>query len=75
MPLPDNPTWLKQSNIVTLMSYDFKTIQIRVLIALIEKIQRAIEESITQKVSYEQLSLFKEFESSEKIFFTIKTNL
>lgn len=72
VPLPDNPTWLKQSNIVTLMSYDFKTIQIRVLIALIEKIQGAIEESITQKVSYEQLSLFKEFESSEKIFFTIK---
>lgn len=70
--LPDNPTWLKQSNVVTLMSYDFKTIQIRVLITLIEKIQGAIEESITRKVSYEQLSLFKEFESSEKLLFTIK---
>lgn len=70
--LPDNPTWLKQSNIITLMSYDFKTIQIRVLITLIEKIQSAIEESIIRRVSYQQLSLFQEFENSEKLLFTIK---
>lgn len=70
--LPNNPTWLKQSNIVTLMSYDFKTIQIRVLIALIEKMQGAIEESILRKVSVQQLSLFQEFSDKEKIFFTIR---
>lgn len=70
--LPENPTWIKQSNIVTLMSYDFKTLQMRVLISLIEKIQGAIEESITKKVSVEQLTLFQEFKDKEKIFFTLK---
>lgn len=27
--LPENPTWLKQPNVVTLMAGDFKTVQIR----------------------------------------------
>ena len=31
--LPENPTWLKQPNVVTLMAGDFKTVQIRILIA------------------------------------------
>lgn len=68
--LPDNPTWLKQSNIITLMSYDFKTLQIRVLIALIEKIQNAMEESINN-TPFEQLTLFSEFNNSDKIHFAI----
>ena len=37
--LPENPTWLKQPNVVTLMAGDFKTVQIRILIAVIEKLQ------------------------------------
>lgn len=44
--LPENPTWLKQPNVVTLMAGDFKTVQIRILIAVIEKLQNVIELSI-----------------------------
>lgn len=64
--LPDNPTWLKQPNVVTLMAADFKTIQIRVLIAVIEKIQNAVEQSVVyfeknkNTIPYEQLTLFQE---------------
>lgn len=63
--LPDNPTYLKQSNIVTLMAGDFKTLQIRVIISVIEKLQDAIEKSITYfnqhgtSIPCEQLSLFE----------------
>lgn len=65
--LPDKITWLKQPNVVTLMAADFRTVQIRVLIAVIEKIQNAIEQSVvyTQKngvtIPFEQLTLFQEF--------------
>jgi len=65
--LPENPTWLKQPNVVTLMAGDFKTVQIRILIAVIEKLQNAIELSIQHLDKYgtsipcEQLSLFQEY--------------
>lgn len=66
VPLPDNPTYLKQSNLVTLMAGDFKTIQLRVIISVIEKLQDAIEKSILYFNQYgtsipcEQLSLFED---------------
>lgn len=65
--LPENPTWLKQPNVVTLMAGDFKTVQIRILIAVIEKLQNVIELSIQYIDKYgtsipcEQLSLFQEY--------------
>lgn len=65
--LPENPTWLKQPNVVTLMAGDFKTVQIRILIAVIEKLQNVIELSIQHIDKYgtsipcEQLSLFQEY--------------
>lgn len=68
--LPENPTWLKQPNLITLMSHDFRTIQIRVLIALVERIQGSIEESI-QGIKFEQMSLFKEFDNPSKIILPI----
>lgn len=65
--LPENTTWLKQPNVVTLMAGDFKTVQIRILIAVIEKLQNVIELSIQHLDKYgtsipcEQLSLFQEY--------------
>jgi len=70
--LPDNPTWIKQPNIITLMSYNFGTLNVRVLITVIEKIQAAVEESIlhfTRKdgINAEQLELFRENKNSNSI--------
>jgi hypothetical protein len=70
--LPDNPTWIKQPNIITLMSYNFGTLNVRVLITVIEKIQSAVEESIhhfTKKDGFnvEQLDLFKEIQNTNVI--------
>ena len=64
--LPTNPTFLKQSNLITLMTGDFKTVQLRVIISVIEKLQVAIEQSIsffnnTGTIPFEQLSLFQEY--------------
>lgn len=70
--LPDHTTWLKQPNIITLLSYDFKTLQIRILISIIEKLQSSIEQSIN-KVAFEQLSLFKEFNDKNKLLLSIPT--
>jgi len=64
--LPTDPTWLKQPNLITLMSFDYKNIQMKVLISVVEKIQNAIEENI-KGVHYEQTSLFKEMDNSNKI--------
>lgn len=64
--LPDNPTYLKQSNLVTLMAGDFKTLQIRVIISVIEQLQDAIEKSILYynqhgtSIPSKQLSLFED---------------
>ena len=52
MELPENPTWLKQPNVVTLMAGDFKTVQIRILIAVIEKLPNVIELSIQHLDKY-----------------------
>ena len=55
------------SNVVTSMAGDFKTVQIRILIAVIEKLQDVIELSIQHLDKYgtsipcEQLSLFQEY--------------
>ena len=71
--LPDKITWLKQPNVVTLMAADFRTVQIRVLIAVIEKIQNAIEQSVVYKqkfgstLPFEQLSLFQEYADRVRI--------
>lgn len=70
--LPDNPTWIKQPNIITLMSYDFNTLNVRVLITVIEKIQTAVEESIQHfvkkdGVGFEQLALFEEYKNENVI--------
>ncbi len=64
--LPQNITWLKQPNLITLMSGDFKTLQIRVLISLVEKLQGGIEDSL-KKVPFQQMALFEDyFKSSNK---------
>lgn len=52
--LPEQITWLKQSNLVSSMAHDFTVIQMRVLILVVEKLQQEIERSINS----EQLSLF-----------------
>lgn len=69
--LPQNPTWLKQPNVVTLMSSNFKTLQVRILIALIERIQQSIDERIN-KIPESQLSLFKDANDNGKVKVDIK---
>lgn len=48
--LPENPTWLKQPNVVTLMAGDFKTVQIRILIAVIEKLTQYFKSNTIDSV-------------------------
>ena len=50
--LPENPTWLKQPNVVTLMLVILRSVQIRILIAVIEKLQDVIELSIQHLDKY-----------------------
>lgn len=57
--LPDNVTWLKQPNIITLMSCDLNKMQMRSIIILIE----ALQEDINKRISgtpFAQLSLFRD---------------
>jgi hypothetical protein len=57
--LPDNVTWLKQPNLITLMSCDLSKMQMRAVVVLIE----ALQEDINRKLSgapYSQLFLFKD---------------
>jgi len=61
--LPKTITLLKQPNIITLMSYDFKLTNIRVLISVIEKVQDSIEENL-RGVPVQQTSLFADDEKS-----------
>ncbi|MBE6246355.1 MAG: replication initiation protein [Bacteroidales bacterium] len=62
--LPENITWLKQPNLITFMSHDFRLMQMRLLILVVEKMQKVIEESIQNYEKYGvssadgQLSLF-----------------
>ena len=64
--LPENITWLKQPNLITFMSHDFRLMQMRLLILVVEKMQKVIEESIQNYEKYGvssadgQLSLFGE---------------
>lgn len=57
--LPDNVTWLKQPNIITLMSCDLNKIQMRAIIILIETLQEDINKRISG-APFAQLSLFKD---------------
>ncbi|MDR0603543.1 MAG: replication initiation protein [Bacteroidales bacterium] len=68
--LPDNHTWLKQPNLITMLSADFNTLHLRVLIALIEKLQYSIEQSANH-VPYQQLSIFREQTVNNRIIITI----
>jgi len=70
--LPPTVTWLKQSNLVTLMSYDYKVVQIRVLVAVIEKLQSVIEVSINKQNVRPHLELFSEL-NSDRVSFSIPT--
>jgi len=64
--LPDNPTWLKQPNLVTMLSGDLSNLHSRIIISLVEKLQDSISQSIN-KVPIEQLSLFKEHKETDQI--------
>ncbi|BAD51374.1 replication initiation protein [Bacteroides fragilis] len=69
--LPSNPTWLKQPNIITLMNFDYKVIQLRILICLLERIQSYIEDAINGK-GFEQMLPFEEFKAEKKVAFAIQ---
>jgi hypothetical protein len=70
--LPNNPTWLKQPTLITMLSAEFNTLHLRVLISLVEKIQNSIEQSI-KNVPLQQLSLFQEQQYRDRILVTIPT--
>lgn len=70
--LPNNPTWLKQPTLITMLSADFNTLHLRVLISLVDKIQTSIEQSI-KNVPIQQLSLFREQPYNDRILVTIPT--
>lgn len=60
----------KQSNIVTFMSTDYKLLQLKVVSALMEKLQNAIEDSVrinNKGEKFEQLQIFSEFENSNEL--------
>lgn len=64
--LPDNVTWLKQPNIITLMSCDLNKMHLRVVITLIEALQVDMNRRIGG-VPFGQLSIFQEEEDETKI--------
>lgn len=70
--LPNNPTWLKQPTLITMLSADFNTLHLRILISLVDKIQNSIEQSI-KNVPMQQLSLFKEQQFGDRIMVVIPT--
>lgn len=70
--LPDKTTWLKQPTLITMLSADFNTLHLRVLISLVDKIQNSIEQSI-KNVPLMQLSLFQEQPYNDRILVTIPT--
>jgi hypothetical protein len=63
--LPDNVTWLKQPNIITLMSCDLSKMQMRAVIIIVEALQDDINKRIGG-TPFAQLSLFKD-EDEDKI--------
>ncbi len=71
--IPNNPTWLKQPTVFTMLSGDFNTLHLRILISLVEKVQDSIEQSINN-IPTTQLSLFKKDKvQNNKIVLTIPT--
>ena len=58
-----------QPNAITMMSMDFTSIQIKVLILVIDKLQSTIEE-ILNGISFENTPIFAEIDSSNQV--TIK---
>ena len=69
--LPNNPIWLKQSNLITMMNMDYSVIQLRTLICVVEKIQCIMEEVLSGR-HFEQLSLYPEMQSNGKLTLMIK---
>lgn len=63
--LPDKVTWIKQPNIITLMSCDLNKMHLRVLVTVIDKIQDDINARISGQ-PLGQLSLFKD-EDEDKL--------
>ena len=66
--LPENITWLKQSNFTTLMSYDYSLVQLRALVSVIERVQNVIEKSITLKGKEPLMDLFSEVDGNNLMF-------
>lgn len=69
--LPDDYTLLKQPTMVTLMRSDLSLNALRILLALIEKLQDPMEVILTKKAVPEQLSLFTEAKDTEYIYIPI----
>ena len=65
--LPDTVTLIKQPTIVTMMRADFLLLQYKIFVSLMEKLQIAVNESISKKITPQQLSLFQEFKESNNI--------
>lgn len=70
--LPATMTMLKQPNTVTFMSYDYKSIQLKALITVIEHLQFAIEASIREANSVRQLALFDQASDKVKLVIPIR---
>lgn len=69
--LPKKITWLKQPNLITLMSCDLTTLQIRAVVTIIEKLQDDINARIGGS-EIKQLSLFKENEDIIKFYIAVR---
>lgn len=69
--LPDDYTLLKQPTMVTLMRSDLSLNGLRILLALIEKLQDPMETLLTKKLVPEQLTLFSDAKESDHIFIPI----
>lgn len=69
--LPDNPTWLKQPNLITMLSADLNTLHLRVLISIIEKLQSSIDQ-LVNGAPFQQLNLFQQT-VNDRIIITIPT--
>ena len=68
---PVSVTWLKQSNIVTLMRCDYGVMHYKVLVNVIHKLQSAMDESLNGVV-FEQLALFREFDNRDRMMVSIQ---
>lgn len=69
--LPNSITRINQSNIVTRMSYDYQIVQLRALIAVIEKFQMVIRQAINKEDTSYQLSLFNDADDESRFIFEI----